>query len=375
MRMRRCLSQVKRQEGATLAVVALSMTLILGMAALTVDFGSSFAKRRSIVNANDSAALGFAIWCATGKGDLTQDSTADNTATANTSDAVRKTGSSSTWPVTGKCVPGAADNHGSVSVSYQGAAQQFFRPILGGSSSQTVVGQAKAAWGAAGGAGGVLPAALSMGKLSTCKIPGTGKGTECWFYVDNSALGNATWGLMNVQPTCTDTKYGWNVTHAACQTKVGLPDPTYKCPSFSAQELRDIIQNGSPALTVNYPNPTYVCTVPGAKTTDYANIKALEGKTRLFPVNDQSKQIKSGGIPCLWPACVPDFYDIVGFIEMQIVNVWKGTDPGWDVVHCPGVKGNNAWCLHGIWVSFTTEPGPICDSCENFGVEAVELRG
>ena len=116
-------------------------------------------------------------------------------------------------------MPGAADNHGSVSVSYQGAAQQFFRPILGGSSSQTVVGQAKAAWGAAGGAGGVLPAALSMGKLSTCKIPGTGKGTECWFYVDNSALGNATWALMNVQPSCTDTKYGWNVRRAACQSK------------------------------------------------------------------------------------------------------------------------------------------------------------
>jgi len=44
--MRPSLVRVKREDGATLAVVALSMTLILGMAALTVDFGSSFAKRR-----------------------------------------------------------------------------------------------------------------------------------------------------------------------------------------------------------------------------------------------------------------------------------------------------------------------------------------
>lgn len=374
MRMRLRLHRLHQEQGATLALVALSMTVLLGMTALSVDFGSSFAKRRSVVNANDSAALGFAIWCATGKGDATPDDTADNTATANTSDAVRKTGSPSAWPFTGNCAPGAADNAGSVTVSYQGDAEQYFRPILGMSSSQTVVGRATAAWGAAGGAGGVLPAALSMGKLSTCDIPGTEEGAECFFYIDNNVLGNATWGLMNVEPDCGGTKYGWNVTVGICPSKVGTPDPTYKCPSFSAEELRQIIENGSPALTVNYPDPTYVCTVPGAKTADYMEIQDLEGETRLFPVNDQTKQIKSGGIPCLWPVCVPDFYDIVGFIKMQIVDVWRGTDPGWDPL-CPGPKANNAWCLHATWVSFTTEPGPICEDCQNFGVEAVGLKG
>jgi hypothetical protein len=71
---------------------------------------------------------------------------------------------------------------------------------------------------------------------------------------------------------------------------------------------------------------------------------------------------------------VPDFYDIVGFIEMNILNVWRGTDSGWSS-SCPGLKQANAWCLHAEWVSFTTEPGPICDECQNFGVESVELRG
>lgn len=374
MRMR-LLRASREEDGGILAIVVVCLVVMLGMVALTVDFGSSYVKRRSMVNSADSAALAFAVWCATGQASASADAQADATAASNTTGAVRTTGSPSSWPVTGTCSPGSTSNAGSVSVSYQGQANQYFAPIVGRSSTQRVVAKATAAWGAAGAAGNVLPLMVNKGKLTNCHIPVT-PGTECFFYVDNNALGNATWALMNVDPTCSDGKYGWNVSTAACPGKVGA-GPTYKCPTFSNSDLQQIVNQGSPALTLNAPNPTYVCTVPGNHASVFDNMDSLQGNTRLFPVNDETRQIKSGGAICLGPACTPDMFDIVGFSQMKILNVWKGTGgSGWDVANCPGPKKGGAYCLHTIYQGFTTSgTGGICGGCQNFGVEAVELQG
>ena len=109
----------------------------------------------------------------------------------------------------------------------------------------------------------------------------------------------------------------------------------------------------------------------------FRSIDNLKGQLRLFPVNDETKEIKQGGVPCPAP-CANGlaFYDIVGFIQLKILNVWRGNDSGWDTLHCPGQKNANAYCLHAIWLGFTTDAGGgICDTCQNFGLEAVELRG
>ena len=92
-------------------------------------------------------------------------------------------------------------------------------------------------------------------------------------------------------------------------------------------------------------------------------------------MNDEAKQIKSGGTLCPYPTCTPDMFDIVGFIQMKIVDVWRGNDAQWDVANCPGPKNSNAYCLHAIWLGYTTDPGKICDTCQDFGVEAIGLRG
>jgi Flp pilus assembly protein TadG len=355
------------ERGVTGLMVAITMVVLLGMVALSMDFGLMFVKRRGMVNANDAAALAAAGSCARGEGLATADSQADALAADNVDNAVRAEDPAYD--------PSCDAPAGKVTVHYQGEQKLYFSPIVGVSSPKTISYTSTARWGVAGGAGGVLPVMLNKDRLGTCDIPGTEKGTECWFWVDNGSggLGNASWALLNVQPVCGDGKFGWDVSVARCPAKVRDPDPTYSCPSFSTAEMIDLIENGSGQLTMS-PNHTYVCTAPGAKTPVFVDIASLAGKVRLFPVNDPAGQILKGGTPAP-PPMTPDFYDIIGFVEMQIVDVWRGTDSGWDTVHCPGPKGSNAWCLHAVWVGFTTEIGEICDECEDFGVRAVGLSG
>ena len=353
------------ERGVTGFIVAITMVVLLGMVALSMDLGLMLIKRRGMVNANDAAALAAAISCARTDGQAAADTQADSLATSNVSNAVRATD-----PVYS---PSCDAPSGAVTVHYQGSQKLFFAPAVGVSSPKNISFTSRARWGPAGGAGGVLPLMVNEGRLSTCQIPGTVEGTECWFYVDNNALGNATWALMNVQPNCGDNKYGWNVSVSVC-SKVN-PGPTYKCPTFSNAEMQAIVNQGSGALSFNYPQPTYVCTVPGNHASVFNNMGSLQGSVRLFPVNDETKQILSGGTLCPYPTCTPDMFDIVGFIQMKILNVWKGSDSGWDTVNCPGPKKGSAYCLHTVWLGYTTDPGDICDSCEDFGVRAVKLSG
>src|SRR5437763_341032 len=91
------------EEGATLAIVAISLIAILGMVVLTVDLGALLVKRRSMVNAGDAGALAAAETFAQG---LAQPGTnegpaqqqADDLATQNVSNAVRDSFSVSPFP-------------------------------------------------------------------------------------------------------------------------------------------------------------------------------------------------------------------------------------------------------------------------------------
>jgi Flp pilus assembly protein TadG len=358
---------LSEERGVAGLMVAITMVVLLGMVALSMDFGLMLVKRRATANANDAAALAAAGSCARGDGQADADGRADTFASDNVSNAVRADDPAYD--------PSCDASSGTVTVHYQSDQTLYFAPIVGIDSPKTISFTSTAKWGVAGGAGGVLPVMVNSNRLGTCDIPGTEEGTECWFWMDNGpgGLGNASWALLNVQPVCGDGKYGWDVSVARCGSKVRNPDPTYSCPAFSSSEMIDLINNGSGDLSMS-PGHTYVCTAPGAKTPVFRGIGDLAGTTRLFPVNYPPGQIKKGGIPAP-PPVTPDFYDIIGFVQMKIVDVWRGTDSGWDTANCPGPKGNNAWCLHAVWVGFTTESGSICDTCEDFGIRAVKLSG
>jgi Flp pilus assembly protein TadG len=368
------LSNIHRDErGAALAFVAVTIFVLLGMAALAVDFGALYLDRRAMVNATDSASLAAAEAYALreamcGSSDQPAQDKADELATANVPSAQPDTRVGNS-PFVVDCAAGT------VTVRYYKDHPYYFAPALGIGDAQ-VAAKSTAAWGPAGGAGGVLPVMVSEGRLSTCDIPGSLVGQDCYFYVNNgpSFNGEAQWALLNVQPTCSENKFGWDVSVAKCSSKVRTPNPTYSCPNFSDAEMRALIASGSPPLSISTP-VTYVCTVNGAHTPVFVDIQGLKGKTRLFPVNDPTRQILNGGTLAP-PPTKPDFYAIVGFVQMKIVDVWKGQgDPGWDVANCPGPKDPNAWCLHTVWVGFTHVPGPICDECEDFGVFATQLVG
>jgi Flp pilus assembly protein TadG len=350
------------ERGATLVFVAISMFVLLALAALSVDFGVMFAQRRGMVNANDAGAMAFAQSCALHQSDA--DYQADALAKANVGSAARN--GPPAWPVDGSC-PG----RGSVEVKYVTQQKLVFAPAIG-LGSQQIGAKATAAWGPAGGAGNLLPTMVSLGRLSTCNIP-TVPGTECWFYANNGnqGLGNASWSFLNVQQACSQNQFGWDVRVARCN-KVKNPEPTYNCPSWGDSALRDIIDKGSGPLSLNSSGVTYVCNVTGGHNASFQDIQTLVGQTRLFPVNDPNKQIFNGGTPAP-PNVTPDFYAIVGFIQLKIVDVYRGNQ-SWDS-RCPGTRDANAWCLHAIWAGFDTEPGPICDACLDFGVGAIALRG
>jgi Putative Flp pilus-assembly TadE/G-like len=364
------------EQGATLAFVAVIIFVLIGVTALAVDFGALYFDRRRMVNAADAAALAAAITYAKkdatcGSNDTPAQTQADSLATANTSTANPDNRPGQT-AYTVDCATKT------VTVQYFLDHDYYFAGAIGFDSTP-VVARATAHWGPAAGAGGVLPIMINMGRLSTCDIPGTVEGTECWFYVDNNALSNASWALMNVQPNCGDGKYGWNVSSTVCPSRVSNPDPTYNCPTFSNQELQAIVNSGSPPLSMRTPpQPTYVCTVTGNHASVFDNMASLQGQLRLFPVNDETKQILSGGIPCPWPCPNTQrmMFAIVGFIQMRVLDVWKGSgNSGWDLANCPGPKKGSAYCLHIVWEGYTFEPGPICDTCQEFGVDSVLLKG
>jgi Flp pilus assembly protein TadG len=364
------------ERGATLAFVAVIIFVLLGVLALSVDFGALFVDRRRMVNAADAAALAAALTyakndAACGTNDGPAQTQANSLATANTPSAQ----------------PGDSNGQNAyvvdcakktVTVQYNLTHQYLFAGAIGFDSTP-VVAKATGHWGPAGGAGGVLPVMVSSGKLSNCDIPNPTGNTDCYFYVNNggAGYGTASWALLNVQPDCGQGQFGWDVSVARCAQKVSNPNPTYNCPSWGDSALRDLILNGSPPLTVDPSGNTYVCLVKGQHVPTFVDIQGLVGKTRLFPVNDPNGQIKSGGGLCPPPNCNPDFWDIIGFIQMKILEVLKGgPNSNWPA-QCTalGPPDSNAWCLHATWLGYSPVPGPICDTCQDFGVEAIGLRG
>ena len=73
---------VKREDGATVITVAITLLVLFGIGALVLDVGNLFWERRQLQNSADAAALAVAIDCA--QGDCgTYDSTATEYALAN----------------------------------------------------------------------------------------------------------------------------------------------------------------------------------------------------------------------------------------------------------------------------------------------------
>ncbi len=325
--------QIHRDErGATAVFIAVSLVALLGMVSLSVDGGALVLKRRGMVNAADAASLAAAQSCANGKGDADAISHADSLATSNISDAVRQSIS---------FLPACNSIFGEVAVEYRSLQDLFFSPIIGVDSPKPVDGLATALWGVLGG-GHPAPIEISGFQLRGCGWPNLPPGTECAFWYNNEAHfnGQASWGFMNLNH--------WGVSPSAnCNSSGGSHD------------LGDWIVDGYPDVLSVVPPPTYVCLMPGARAGNWQNdLEGQIGKVKLFPVNDENRQVTSTGSICTAAqqaagTCDVDKYAIVAFANLRLKDVLRGNDPA--AIGTPGVSGHCP--AHGnLTVNFSPTP-------------------
>ena len=306
----------QNEEGAIFAIVALCLLTLIGMVVLVLDVGGLVTKRRGMVNAADAAALAAALSCAGEDG--VPEEQADLLATANEAGAAR----TSFQIVEGTC-PGP---FGRLTLSYEAPQDLFFAPVLGFPDQMQVPAEADAMWGATGSGTNIVPIVINIGEdHGNCDVPDVPEGTRCNFWYNNRDLGNAQWGFLDLDH--------WDV------------DPTYNCPNAGAATRTDWIYNGYPEpRTVNYPDPTYVCTTNGdAESIWNGALEDQIGKTLTFPVNDPDGQLPAP------PPETPTKYNIIGFTSLKLIDIVKGNNPA-----AVGSSDTSGGCSKKI--SFTVAP-------------------
>lgn len=303
--------RMKEEGGAVLVIVALFLVALFGMVALAVDIGGLAAKRRGLVNASDSAALAAAISFARrearcGTNESPAMAKADRFAVSNVATVTRQLGPAG-W--TTDC------SASTVTVGYRDVQRFFFAQVLGLSDQADVLGTATAEWGPAGGASGVVPVVNYVGTFQgSCDVREDPPiGTECSMWWDNDLFDGSAFGFMNLDR--------WNVARDA------------SCPNAGSSRRSDWIVNGYPGtLSLNHPQPTYVCRDSGLSRNDWErDLQGQIGQIEYFPVNDPSTMVcRRGGSfrTCDPGEGPPDKYNIIGFAVFRIVDVLRPQEAG-----------------------------------------------
>jgi Putative Flp pilus-assembly TadE/G-like len=323
--------RLREERGAVIPIVVLSLIAIFGMVVLTVDVGGTLTKRRSMVNASDSAALAAAqsfalrVEAQCGTNEAPAQSKADQFASSNVGGAAHLSGAAGFQT---DCT------NQTVAVGYGTNQQLFFAPVLGFPGTTPVQTAATAKWGPPTG-GAVMPVELDPNTTNQCIYPGGTPGTTfnppgvctTGFWFDNGDLTNSGWGMMNLN--------AWGVDpSASCDNSGGASDLNGWI-NQSNPDLVHLVGTTDPVTGLSTP-PTYVCTTDGGKTPNWldalqywANVYqnwVAAGKpmndpsvpvppTFLFPINDPSQMI-------FGPPTSLQKYAIVGFAPMQIVAVY-----------------------------------------------------
>ena len=301
------------EQGATLAIVGISLLVLLGMLVLTFDLGRGVAIKRNMVNAADAGALAAARECGLAKGEASAKSAAGELVTDN-NDAATVTGFQiDPNPAVCSGAPNpdpAGKNTVTVKVS---VPQDYFFAQIFGFDGGTVVASATAEW--TPGVANPVPLKLDVLDVEDCTTGG-----DCYFEFEKDKTGSQRGWL--------DFPQGWPTDNN---------DPT-RCTSQAGgvAELSEYIKQmglpGSIALQAALwdPPPTYVCAaggVPNAlvqQIVDWLNATADLTPTPIvdFPV------VACNGTA---PPCYPwsktggrDAYPVVDFAGLSIVQAWSG---------------------------------------------------
>ena len=308
----------RREEGAVAIIVAIVLLVFVAAVALAVDVGGLLLHRRGLVGSSDAAALSAARTCARGGFDSfgTPESAADHQALANSFITVGETAGTNILAIT-TC----GETSGHVTVGYTSEQALFFAPVIGFNHESPVHTEATASWGL--GSNNSVPLVLSSRLSTGCAVPPQTPtpaiDATCAFWYDNGRLGGGNFAFLSLSPTGWDVPIGWN------------------CSSEGTSQLSDWITGQDPeSVSLNWTDPTYVCSVPGLRgaTPDgariWSDLKTLRGEVMDFPINWEGC-----GDPPIWCPPIPgtpsqgmtmhndtiDKYDIIGFAALRIVDV------------------------------------------------------
>lgn len=306
------------EHGAIAIVVAIMLVVLLAAVALAVDVGAMYLKRRGLVNGADAAALSAARTCARGAGNdprfLWPEEAADYQVQQNQAILPSETTGTNITDM-----PQCGTQYGHVSVRYTSQQALYFAPVLGFNYQTPVTTEATASWGL--GSVNSVPLILSQQLYGTCpKPPPTGTAAEwnaagqCGVWYDNDTLNNGNFGFLTLEPQ------GWNVS--------GADDPN-DCSGSNpgSSKLGDWISGKvQTSVTLNWLDPTYVCSTGGLKgnSNPWVELQKLTGKVRDFPITWEGPQSPGFGAPpqgyVLHSGSILK-YDVIGFAAMRIVAV------------------------------------------------------
>jgi Putative Flp pilus-assembly TadE/G-like len=325
MRVKRLsLARLRDEEhGAVLAMVAISLIVLIGMAVLTFDLGHGVALKRNMVNAADAGALAAARECGLANGEGSAMAAADELV-ADNNDAATVTGFEIN-PDPAVC-SGAGnpdpDGQNTVTVTVTVPQEYFFAQIFGFDGGE-VVATATAEWTLA--LSGPAPLKVEALKVDECLRGGTG--SSCYVGYDRDPQ---QYGWLNFPE-------GWPLE--------GESNPPASCPSTGgANDLNDYIgQMGGTGGASSAFQPTlwnipiWVCAKDGDNRSaqiaiqnwirDVGNPPPPEPRPVVsFPV------VAPASSPCPAEGCWPRYenpnasFPVIRFQGFYIENLWKGSE-------------------------------------------------
>lgn len=319
------------EQGAVAVIVALSLIALIGMIVLVVDVGGLLYRRRQMVSASDAAALAAARSCVLGAVQAgAPEAKADEFAAANLEGIL----------LSGGIVPaetlGCEESaEGYVTVQYSSDHDLWFAGIFG-STSKPVATKATAEW--ASGASNPMPFIVSLGAGGSTNVfckdengdpvainEDTPLDTSCFVWFDNGNNGGGAFGGFEQSVFGSLNLDLWDVGISDdCQSQASLPNNT------------EYAYNGGftgvlPPL--NYPDPTWVCTMSGNQDSLFGDNGAshVVGQILVFPVTDGSVDTTNSGSI--------DKFNVVGYTALQLDAIYDANQTEGTTVACGSLTG------------------------------------
>jgi Flp pilus assembly protein TadG len=305
-------------QGAVLAIVAISLLVLLGMLVLTFDLGHGVALKRNMVNAADSGALAAARECGLAHGEDSATQAADQLIADNNASASR-VGPLEFNPGPSAC-SGAGnpdpDGKNTVTVTVSVPQEYFFAQIFGFDGG-TVVATATAEWTMELSG----PAPLKVEALKVDECLSGGEGSSCYVGYDNS---EEQWGWLNFPE-------GW--------PEKGESNPPTSCPSSGgANDLKDYVGQMGTGTSGFGPTlwnvPVWVCAKDGKNSSALHEIQTWIDTVGNPPPPEPRPVVSfpvvaPASAPCPAEGCWPRYvnpvasYPVIRFQGFYIENVWE----------------------------------------------------